>query len=745
MVLPAQFQLALELTNIVNPLGTALSKLSSLAIIDVVKRSGADVITEMKLASLLGRHRIDPVMEYSFKAVVAKSNQSTFSRYIDIVLESGAGPTVQEALKNPALFSMVIQLSLLAAKHTDVSLANVIVTAIENILRDAGASPERAPDYVSLLGTIRACQQQTASFRWAHLYDAVEHKIHRALTSWRNKQQQHANGDSWKEKVVWRWRTETSSIADQSLPFVVFQSLLMWLQSLQSFPEHRILYIRCDTGISTVVVWCHHLLGLNVTVRLDGVDTYFGQGMTNVLVENCMCAQAGASLLDAADQNEPLFSLSETEDDHRLDFEARADAFGYGSDVLKQVTHTDGELRSASHWIVGQVLDLLRSSTAFTEPALRPHTVLNEQRILRAGKFLFALDNLDQRLVETSIGLPPPNSEIKLPASGLYATLITFARIHGLEGCMNLPLSINVCYRYQTRRNTNNRFGFPGGFDRLESYSGHPDCFDHLSRLLLGHCYTQDYVKSAVLISGWGWSIFYNTVDAIDPVDVSLDFLQVMPGVPSRQGLRKTRILDGPAISSTPVISGVNPEVVAGIEVLPGISTSKRGPILLGYQGTDAFSVSQSFEWNFPDGSKCKDTVGFLEMREICSKFKLLQTCSCGDMLTDEIDWIDRHTMDSDNTMNSDIVYYPTERILPTLQNHAFEKVEPQDLQGNTVEALVYCHSMKWTGSSPSGSSASFDERIFVKHVVSAVGQEDVGMTGITAFDEGESSGASVR
>lgn len=425
MVLPAQFQLGLELTNIVNLLGTALSQLSSLALIDAIKRSGSDVITEMKLASLLGRHRIDPVMEYSFKAVVAKSNQSTISRYIDIVLESGAGPTVQEALKNPALFSMVIQLSLLSAKHTDVSLANVIVTTIENILRDAGASPERTPDYVSLVGTIRACQQQTASFRWAHLYDAVEHKICRALTGWHDKQQ-HANRDSWKKKIDWKWRTEKTSIADQSLPFVVFQSLLMWLQSLQSFPEHRILHIRCDTGISTVVVWCHHLLGLNVTVRLDNVDTYFGQGMSNVLVEESTSAQAGASLLDAVDQNEPLFSLSRTDDDHLLDFEAR----WYGTEILKRLTDTDGELRSASHWIVGQVLHLLRSST---KPALRPHTDLNERRILQAGKFLFALDDLDQRLVETSMGLPPSNVKIEPWASGLCATLITFARIHDLE------------------------------------------------------------------------------------------------------------------------------------------------------------------------------------------------------------------------------------------------------------------------------------------------------------------------
>lgn len=108
MVLPAQFQLGLELTNVLNPIGQTVSALSSLALVDAIKKSGSDVITEMRLASLIGRHRIDPIIEFHFREAVAKADQSFISRYMDIILESGAGPTVQEALKNPALFSMVI-------------------------------------------------------------------------------------------------------------------------------------------------------------------------------------------------------------------------------------------------------------------------------------------------------------------------------------------------------------------------------------------------------------------------------------------------------------------------------------------------------------------------------------------------------------------------------------------------------------------------------------------------------------
>ena len=177
IVLPAQFQLGLELTNIVNPISQAVSAVGSLALMDAIQRSGSDVITEMRLASFIGRHLIDPIMKLHFREAVVKSDKSVISRYLDIVLESGSGPTVQEAIKNPALFSMVIQLSALAFAHEDESLANAIVLVMERIVQESGADDGIIPDYVKLLGTLRACQRQTAGFRWALVYEVVEYKI----------------------------------------------------------------------------------------------------------------------------------------------------------------------------------------------------------------------------------------------------------------------------------------------------------------------------------------------------------------------------------------------------------------------------------------------------------------------------------------------------------------------------------------------------------------------------------------
>ena len=116
--------------------------------------------------------------------------------------------------------------------------------------------------------------------------------------------------------------------------------------------------------------------------------------------------------MDAADQNEPLFSLSRIEEDPLLDFEARAEAFGYGMALLRQVMDNDEDLHFYSHWIVGKALHLLKASKkSSSAPLSRLRKELNERRILRAGRFLFALENINQRLVETAIESPLPNSK----------------------------------------------------------------------------------------------------------------------------------------------------------------------------------------------------------------------------------------------------------------------------------------------------------------------------------------------
>lgn len=648
MALPTGFQLGLELTNIASPLSTALSKLGSLALIDAIKRSGSDAITEMKLASLLGRHRIDSIMEINFRGAVAKSDQSVISRYVDIMLESGAGPTVQEALKNPALFSMIIQLSLLAFAHEDVPLANATVTAIENILRDSGATLEAAPDYVSLLGTIRACQQQTIAFQWLWYYDAVESKIRAALETHEGDDQR-INRAAKRRRVHSPRKAMPRSITTRSMPFAVFQTLLMWLQSLQTFPEDRLLQIKCDTGLSTIVVWCHYVLGLNVNVRLSkGGNIRFGQGLSNVYLEECKPKQAGASLLDAADQHEPLFSLSTSDDDPSIWFEDRADAYGYGIKILNFIIHEVEELHMCAHWIIGRSIALFRSSIMSNDveslELVRSHRHLTEQKMLDAGSFLFALDPIDVTLVETSMKESLKKSKDmkaimnRFNWSGLVAILLTFARIRDLEQCQNLPLSTEVYWRLQKDDHGIEKFD-------LNASSPLPDLiisFRLLSRLLLGHCYSDDYVKSAVLISAWGWSLFLDCIDAVDPVDVSIDTFRVMPGVPCRRGVRKTRIIDGPTDVRLSSTLGETLDHHDHVTYFPGVSTAKRGSVLVGHHGSDAFSITQSFDWRSHHRLDKKYKIGFREMQNLRMDFDILPPCECESPFLEDVKLIDR-------------------------------------------------------------------------------------------------------
>ena len=645
MPVPAQFQLGLELTNIVNPLSQAISALGSLALVDAIKKSGSDAITEMKLASLIGRNRIDEVMKWHFREKVAKSDRSIISRYVDIVLESGAGPTVQEALKNPALFSMVIQLSALAFATEDESLANGIVEAIERIVKDSGRELEVVPDYVSLLGTIRACQQQTAAFRWAPLFEDVEWKIEKELLRDDTQEPQSTSHKPKRRRVTHVSSRNLSSVTVRALPFPALQSLIMWLQSLQSFPEHRLLHLRCDRGISTAVVWCHHVLGLTVSVNIQGAEITFGQGNSNIVIEECFSQSSGASLMDPADPNEPLFSLANDENHPSGSYERRAEAFGFGLKVLKNALGDTSDVEYCIHWIISHSIPITTAEKL--QDVMDPQSQL--QRLLRAAQFLFSTGYIDMTLV-SSLSDKPFKDKLssKVSEFTLVAILIAFARVEDddLERGRQLPLSLTEYERIRKSQHGINSIDYlkqqvkPGG-GRFEFSVNVLDAFSILSRLLLGHMYTEEYVH-ALLISAWGWSIFFDCIDINDPADVSIDKIRVLNGVPTRRGLRRTRIIDGPA-GSQKLPSAV--EIRVGnsqFRLFPGISTARKGRILVGYH-SDAFQVTQSLIWKSFGKEEYTHRLAFRERLDQCVHYTyVLKPCDCvKEEPEDLLAWID--------------------------------------------------------------------------------------------------------
>ena len=91
--------LRLDLTNILVPLMGTVVNNEGVERSEAITRSGSDQLTELKLATLIGRLRIEDAIKTNFRTLVAASNQMKFSRYLqDLTLEAGAGPTIQQAL-----------------------------------------------------------------------------------------------------------------------------------------------------------------------------------------------------------------------------------------------------------------------------------------------------------------------------------------------------------------------------------------------------------------------------------------------------------------------------------------------------------------------------------------------------------------------------------------------------------------------------------------------------------------------
>ena len=140
-----------------------------------------------------------------------------------------------------------------------------MVQAIQRIVRDFKGNPEAIPDYPSLLGTMRVIQRETAAFQWSALFASVDRTIRERLSK---------ADPRLKPTAKKRRRNKTSylnldrhSLNDRGLSFPILQALLLALESLQHFFEERQIYIECGTGISTLVVWCFHILGLRKGVH----------------------------------------------------------------------------------------------------------------------------------------------------------------------------------------------------------------------------------------------------------------------------------------------------------------------------------------------------------------------------------------------------------------------------------------------------------------------------------------------
>jgi hypothetical protein len=644
--------LRLDLTNILVPLMGTVVNNERVESSEAITRSGSDQLTELKLAALIGRLRIEDAIKTNFRTLVAASNQTKFSRYLqDLTLEAGAGPTIQQALTSldPARLSMAIQISFLAFGHEHQSLAEAITQAIEETLVASNNPPQRGLDYISVLGVIIACQQQTAAFGWAYFYDAVDAKIIHSIKEHKDGLRQN------KRRRTGNTRTSElpSSIRERGLPYVILKSLLIHLISIQDFPEHRLLHLSTERGTSTIVIWCYYILGLNVKVTCGKVDIVFGEEPYHVCVEECDSSKASSTLLERVDEGEPLFTFSTSGSDPVIPGEYRLEAKGFAKKSLTLIGISSDEAEECAHWLAAGCLKHFGTECKQSVSGELGLTTMETQiggNIIPSTLFLFDMAELDENRIQNLPGLKHGRGNqvfdrVKWQA---YAVLIyIFARLSDLQRCGEVPLSLTAFRDFKKDDHGISRSGssFTGPLpDILLSY-------DLLARLLLGRRYSMEFMQRSCLVSAYGWSLFFDSFDAADPADITTGLLHLALGVPTRIGCRKDRIIDGPTnirltSSDGVVLNSKRPR----IEFWPGVWSGRHTGSYIGNSGRDAFTVVQHLEWARENleslGSEGKPRswkFGFRQKVEFCRSWAFLGPCPCNDEKTTEEEQIWLH------------------------------------------------------------------------------------------------------
>jgi hypothetical protein len=684
----------LELTNlaanIIGPLVKTMVRLAtneSIERSEAITRSGSDQSTEHKLAALIGRLRLDETLKIEFKRTVSKSDQTVISKYMqDLILEAGAGPTIQQAIasSDPALLSMAAQISFLSFGHNHQSLAQAIEKAIEETLKLSNVPENKGLDYISVLGVITVCQQQTAAFGWSYFYLAVEHKILESIKEHRD----HSHRTKIRRTGVIQPSDIPSSITERGLPYVILRSLLIHLISVQDFPDHRLLQLFTNRGISTIVVWCYYILGLSVKVTCGKVDVLFGPEPFHIYVVECDAYRVSASLLERVEEGEPIFTFSELDSDHQIESEYRLEAKGFGKKALALAGVSPEEAEDYAHLLAAACLKHFNSrckQSSFEQLGMTtPETCICD-RIAPSTLFLFDMVDFDKEKMRNLLKAEwkmgkKLTDRIKWQS---YVVLIyLFARISDLRNCDEAPLTLSL-KAFQNLKKDNH------GIYRIgDSFNGPlPDIllsYDLFARLLRGSLYSKDSMERTCLISAYGWSIFFDSLDAADPADVAAGLLHLRLGVPTRLGSRRTRIVDGPTdvkLSSTrgEVLNNEKPMVA----FWPGVWSSRYTGSFIGNQDRDAFAVVQHFEWAREENKSKSWKYGFREKMQGCKRFILLGPCSCNEEKTTEenLAWIDSYISQPGNKVGNGrrddrvLCKYPFPEATKNLENLSPERV----------------------------------------------------------------------
>jgi hypothetical protein len=571
MPLSSQFQLSLELTNLIPSIPSGARELVNFA--RELQRSGSDLVAEEDLVEIFGRNKLEERFESSFKNVVKDSSKQTIiSQALNIIIEGGAGPTVQRALKHREHFATIVQLSMLTWVHERQALASALITAMRRRVHEAPTQVNirSTPGETALLGFLKSCQEQTGAFPWQRWFDGIRLKL----------------GIPDKEG---------SEVLDSLLPVPVLQGSLDMLTAVQSFPEDRVVFIQGYSGVVTMVVWAYCLLGLTVSVEMKSGTISFGDGNAKVIIDATdEWCESTICLFDASHQL--VLEIGKDDEFEDIDPEIKHLAKGYGTRILKR-KRTDMELvskmahySSAIAWGLARRLQIVDSPAMTLAPSriqalesLQPSQcpppepnsssgrfstlkrdeplVADEVNLLAAEGFLFDGVVIDRDLVRTySVKVAKGET-----ADSLSSALVA-EEFPGIESHLFLHLALvmlaltsisdlSACELWRlgelgTVQNARiTKYVDQYWMDDVPIPLKHDDWYQLLASMMLGmRCWSlPETITHTSLVSNWGWSMWMSSFSRDhDPFAITPGILIVRQGVPSCNGERRNAVMDGP-------------------------------------------------------------------------------------------------------------------------------------------------------------------------------------------------------
>ncbi|KAI1766178.1 hypothetical protein GGR53DRAFT_464580 [Hypoxylon sp. FL1150] len=517
------------------------------------RNSGADIDVEDDLALLFGRCHITFEMAREFH----NADLEILDLTDGIKLCNGPGPTVSRALFEPPgnpYLAMVVQCSLLAATHDITSLARHSARAFEReqVRVSVGRQIQRALSAENARGTLAAIDEQTTWFDWRAMLVSIASRL--------------GLGDP-------------DTAVRETIPFNIFEVLMVLLASVQRFPEERVLLIDTTRAACVLVAWTHYILGLSVLVRRvvggQTITDMFGDGREQVIID------LHPKLPEQCKDSAALWCRDGTQLFRTTDLRAnningsyRAPATGWGARYLQHYARSayiDGErlvregmmLSAAFAWKFCSRLLIAFDVSPEVDDAnnFMPYNV-DGCYILEAILFLFGVEEISDEefetiqtyvnhlcggtLLDTSIppgmlsntGIIQSDWEILRSACFEISVLIyAFAHVDNLNECIGLSIVEMVIPESHFKRLlTTWEIGSPLKVTALS-------CLDIMSKAITGDRRDPDFHQMS-LISKHGWSVFLSSMTENDPGSVRKGAVTVLPGTPCLVDVYKHRILE---------------------------------------------------------------------------------------------------------------------------------------------------------------------------------------------------------